>query len=82
MGWQLKLFLSMLYIVHHPESGTPPDLRGERSKDLIACRVGASLEEMKQLMADIPGRRMRTFGLTTGKLYLSEHGRRVVYEQN
>lgn len=68
------------YIVHHPENNALPDLCGERAKDLIAVRFDASLEEMKKLMAGIPQRRMR-YGLTTGKLYLSERGRIIVYEQ-
>jgi len=71
----------MLYIIHHPEANKAPDLSGERAKDLISCRFDTSLEDMKSLMTDIPNRRMQEYGLATGKLYLSEQGRTVVYVQ-
>lgn len=70
----------MLYIIHHPNN-TAPDLCGERAKDLISCRFGASLQEMKSLMASIPDQRKK-YGLKTGTLYLSELGRKIVYTLN
>lgn len=69
----------MMYIVHHPEADNIPDLCGEGAKDMLLCRFDAPLDEMKIIMERIADQRMQRYELTTGKLYLSERGRKIVY---
>ena len=66
-----------MFLIHHPDNDNEiPDLRGEGARDMIACFVTLD-EAVAHLPHVAPGR--RTYGLPTGKLWISDDGRRVVY---
>jgi len=71
----------MNYIIHHPENQGKPDLRGGASKDMIVFRFDETLEGMKEIIKRLPASRMKNFGLSTGTLYVSEDGWRLVWCQ-
>jgi hypothetical protein len=66
----------MLYIIHEQPGENPPDLCGEAAKDLIAVRF--DLQSAIDCLPYVAPNRQR-YGLSTGTLYVSEGGRRVVY---
>ena len=69
----------MLYLIHCPENNTPVALRGEASADVIIARWDCTLPDMIGIAEKARTFRSRVFGLSTGDLYITERGKRVVY---